>query len=484
MGVHERGREEKKKKELEKFKKRQARKKQQNWQNGKYSPGQKPSEATPGQGENTPEAGPADEKQAESPAVKEAEAHKKEEAEKSVKAQEDQAEEKQEQQASAFMAPVKAEPKAEAVSGAPEAKAAEEAEKEKLEALKEKAIADIKEAFKDVDEKKASKSLASYLAEVASAKDKEDIDRIVGQAMAEPKLEEEEKKEETEGKEEKKESAKSEEVVQFTAEEKAKLTEAGISEDRIANLEKSYNALKDSYKREDFIAASIKASSNGQNLENMSREAQEIATRAAAGDEESTVGKDASNAVHGFVGVQAGGDLNLKLDSATGQEFKPIGGVKVYFQWFEKWTNGKEYTSPVYSTKSGDDGQFHLGIKPFLAPDGTLVQFDADTTFSAGNERYKFWIDETTIPEGYALQYITGESVVFPDKGLTITQGGSSSNTIKNTHNDWKVLLRKLPKNMHKDPTNTPLKSNTGGNITGNVSWDYSSGVDPVDENL
>lgn len=41
MGVHERGREEKKKKELEKFKKRQARKKQQNWQNGKYSPGKK-----------------------------------------------------------------------------------------------------------------------------------------------------------------------------------------------------------------------------------------------------------------------------------------------------------------------------------------------------------------------------------------------------------------------------------------------------------
>ncbi|MFN0603151.1 Rib/alpha-like domain-containing protein [Facklamia hominis] len=202
------------------------------------------------------------------------------------------------------------------------------------------------------------------------------------------------------------------------------------------------------------------------------------ATREAAEPEESEVGKDANNAVHGYVGVQAGGDANLKLDGATGQQFKPVEGVKVYFQWYEKWSNGKEYTSPVYSATSGADGQFHMGIKPYLAPDGNLVQFDADTTVSGGNERYKMWVDESTIPEGYALQYMTGEGVVFPGSGLPITQGGSSSSTPSNTHNDWKVLLRKLPKNMHKkQATDTPVESNTGGNISGNVSWDYSSGV-------
>ena len=44
------------------------------------------------------------------------------------------------------------------------------------------------------------------------------------------------------------------------------------------------------------------------------------------------------------------------------------------------------------------------------------------------------WVDESTIPEGYALQYITGEGVVFPDSSLPITAGGSGSDTTKNTH--------------------------------------------------
>ena len=215
---------------------------------------------------------------------------------------------------------------------------------------------------------------------------------------------------------------------------------------------------------------------------------QPTAVRAAAGDEDTTVGKDANDAVHGFVGVQAGGDLNLQLAGATGQQFKPVEGVKVYFQWFEKWSNGKEYTSPVYSTTSQANGQFHIGIKPYLAPDGNLIKFDADPTVSGGNERYLMWVDESAFSDpknknyeklkGYALQYITGESVVFPGSGLPITQGGAGSDTLSNTHNNWKVLLRQLPKNMHKEKaTDTPVESKTGGNISGNVSWDYSSGV-------
>ncbi|CAC9922265.1 hypothetical protein PEPNEM18_00037 [Aedoeadaptatus nemausensis] len=57
-----------------------------------------------------------------------------------------------------------------------------------------------------------------------------------------------------------------------------------------------------------------------------------IATRDAAEPEESEVGNDARDAVHAFVGVQTGGDLNLELSGATGQEFKPIEGVRGYFQ--------------------------------------------------------------------------------------------------------------------------------------------------------
>lgn len=41
------------------------------------------------------------------------------------------------------------------------------------------------------------------------------------------------------------------------------------------------------------------------------------------------IGNDAKNAVHAFVGVQTGGDINLRLDKATGQEFQPKGLLPV-----------------------------------------------------------------------------------------------------------------------------------------------------------
>ncbi|MDU5923911.1 MAG: Rib/alpha-like domain-containing protein, partial [Finegoldia magna] len=264
----------------------------------------------------------------------------------------------------------------------------------------------------------------------------------------------------------------------LTDEQKKKLEDAGFNEEQIqviVNEIKSELAKNKDFDIPKFIDEKIAEKDNPQLVK--SPENEKTGVRAAAGDEDTTVGKHANDAVHGYVGVQAGGDANLPLAGATGQQFKPVEGVKVYFQWFEKWSNGKEYTSPVYSATSDSTGQFHMGMKPYLAPDGNLIKFDADTTVSGGNERYKMWVDESTIPEGYALQYMTGEGVVFPGSGLPITQGGSSSSTIKNTHNDWKVLLRKLPKNMHKKAKETPVESETGGNISGNVSWDYSSGV-------
>ena len=124
-------------------------------------------------------------------------------------------------------------------------------EKEDLSEYKAAAIAKIEKAFENVDAEKSSKTLEIYKEEVEKAESKEAIDKIVEDAEAEPKLEKEE------ATKDKKEVAKSEEFEKFTAEEKAKLVKAGISEERIANLEKSYNALKDTYKREDFIAASI-----------------------------------------------------------------------------------------------------------------------------------------------------------------------------------------------------------------------------------
>ncbi|KGF10783.1 hypothetical protein HMPREF1633_08790, partial [Tissierellia bacterium S5-A11] len=200
-----------------------------------------------------------------------------------------------------------------------------------------------------------------------------------------------------------------------------------------------------------------------------------VGVKEAAPPIESQVGNNARNAVHAFVGVQTGGDINLPLANATGQQFKPIEGVRGYFQWFEDGG----YVSPIYTAVSDANGRLNIGCTPYLASDGKLIKFDADTTVSAGNERYKFWVEEDTIPKGYQLQYITGEGVVFPDAGLPITQGGSGSNTAKNTHENWKILFMQKPKaEMHRtDAKETTVQNNSGGYMTGKVSWDYKSGV-------
>lgn len=93
------------------------------------------------------------------------------------------------------------------------------------------------------------------------------------------------------------------------------------------------------------------------------------ATRNASEPEESDVGNDARDAVHAFVGVQTGGDLNLPLADATGQQFKPIEGVRGYFQWFEKGG----YVSPVYTAVSDANGRLNIGLKPYIAADGKLI---------------------------------------------------------------------------------------------------------------
>ena len=198
-----------------------------------------------------------------------------------------------------------------------------------------------------------------------------------------------------------------------------------------------------------------------------------VAVRDAAPPIESQVGNDARNAVHAFVGVQTGGDLNLPLADATGQQFTPIPGVKAYFQWFEDGG----YVSPIYTATSDANGRLNIGCTPYLAPDGKLIKFDADPTVSAGHEKYRFWVEETTIPEGYQLQYITGENIIFPKGPATVTQGGSGSDTPKNTHENWKILLMQKPKaEMHRtDAKETPVQSKTGGYLKGKVSWDYTS---------
>lgn len=90
-----------------------------------------------------------------------------------------------------------------------------------------------------------------------------------------------------------------------------------------ANVEKAENAINT------FAAASRS------NLD-VAPEKAPVALGDAAEPEDTSTSSDAKNAVHGFVGVLVGGDINANLAEETGQRFKPIEGVKVYFQWYEK----------------------------------------------------------------------------------------------------------------------------------------------------
>ena len=202
-----------------------------------------------------------------------------------------------------------------------------------------------------------------------------------------------------------------------------------------------------------------------------------VAVKDAAPPEDTDTTSDAKNAVHGYVGVQVGDDINKNLAKADKSQFIPKEGVKVYFQWFKKKGNR---VSPVYAATSDATGQFHMKVKPYIADDGKLVKFDADTSISAGFESYKFWVDESTIPEGYQLQYSTGESVEFNDAGVA----GANNYVIPNKLTDFKVLLMEIPKEdlMHKTATPTgpqifadPVGNVGQGAVRGKVSWDYES---------
>jgi len=214
-----------------------------------------------------------------------------------------------------------------------------------------------------------------------------------------------------------------------------------------------------------------------ENVERQSAKAPKSPTtgvRDAAPPEDTTTSSDAKNAVHGYVGVLVGGDVNSDLKAEKGQRFKPIEGVRVYFQWYEKKGNR---VSPVYSAVSDANGEFHMGIKPYIGDDGQLVKFDADTTVSAGNESYKFWVDESTIPAGYQLQYSTGEGLEFTDRKVA----GGKYSVINNTLYDYRVLLMKKQdeEKMHKEATPTGPQINSifpgRGSVSGKVSWDYES---------
>ena len=137
----------------------------------------------------------------------------------------------------------------------------------------------------------------------------------------------------------------------FTEKQKQRLIKADFTEEELKELEieaKEKKAIEgEAFDVDEFINDKIAERQNSdlefslEGAETLSVRSEEekieispANTPSAVGDaaapEDTSTSADAKNAVHGFVGVLVGGDINADLAAETGQRFKPIEGVKVY----------------------------------------------------------------------------------------------------------------------------------------------------------
>ena len=153
----------------------------------------------------------------------------------------------------------------------------------------------------------------------------------------------------------------------FSEKQKQALAEAGYTEAEIKDLENEAKDKKaidgEAFDLDEFVNDKI-AEKQNQDLEFSLEGAEPVAltddgiemgpvnggtaVRDAAPPIESEVDANANNAVHAYVGVVNGLNIDADLSKAKGNQFKPISGIKVYFQWFETWGK-KQYSSPVYT---------------------------------------------------------------------------------------------------------------------------------------
>ena len=128
----------------------------------------------------------------------------------------------------------------------------------------------------------------------------------------------------------------------LTEKQKKQLVDAGFNEEQIQKIENDIKLKREkdpNYDVEKHIKDAIEklgepepvlspaknpvASGQDKGLE-ISPEEEKPAVKDAAEPEDTSTSADAKNAVHGFVGVLVGGDINADLAAETGQRFKPI----------------------------------------------------------------------------------------------------------------------------------------------------------------
>ncbi|WP_210391801.1 YPDG domain-containing protein, partial [Nosocomiicoccus sp. HMSC067E10] len=148
----------------------------------------------------------------------------------------------------------------------------------------------------------------------------------------------------------------------------------------------------------------------------------------------------------------------------------PLEDVRVYAQWFEK----SGAASPIYTTKTDAQGNYHIVMKDFVLADGTTARFDADPLLPEG-EKFRVWAET---PDGLSLIQSWNLSQVGPRGKVMDTMNGARNWIHTDRLENFNFAYAETPDHeaMHNlnEKVDNQGFNETSGQINGRVFWENS----------
>lgn len=144
----------------------------------------------------------------------------------------------------------------------------------------------------------------------------------------------------------------------------------------------------------------------------------------------------------------------------------PMPGVKVYGQWME----GDGSLSPIYTTTTGVDGSFHMGMKEFTKANGETAKFDAKPHAGKDHEKYRVW---TINPDSgkYQLLWSWGHNNFAPIEPGMDAAGHARVLDTKVFNLRFVYAERFDSSQLHLADQRDNGKALNSGNVKGRVFW-------------
>ena len=144
----------------------------------------------------------------------------------------------------------------------------------------------------------------------------------------------------------------------------------------------------------------------------------------------------------------------------------PMPGVRVYGQWME----GDGSLSPIYTTTTGTDGSFHMGMKEFTKANGEIAKFDAKPHAGKDHEKYRVW---TINPDSgkYQLLWSWGHNNFAPIEPGMDAAGHARVLDTKVFNLRFVYAERFDSSQLHLADQRDNGKALNSGNVKGRVFW-------------